>query len=870
MVRHYSRLSQMNYGLDTHFYPLGSCTMKYNPKINEDMARLPGFARLHPLAPEAASQGALQLMHELARDLAEISGMDEVSLQPAAGAQGELAGVLMIRAYHLARGERRHKVLIPDSAHGTNPASTALAGFSVVELKSDANGEVDPEDLARNLDEDVAAFMITQPNTLGLFESRIHQITEMCHAKGVQVYMDGANFNAILGITRPGRSRLRRVPLQPAQDLHHAPRRRRAGGRPGRDQGASGPVPARARGRQGRRTTYRLEWNRPQTIGKLQAFWGNFGMLVRAYAYIRTMGPDGLRSVSDNAVLNANYIQKRLEEHYDRSAPGPCMHECVLSARRQKRLGVAATDIAKRLLDCGFYAPSVYFPLIVEEALMIEPTETESKETLDEFCDAMIRIAREAESSPEIVREAPSPRRCAGSTRRSPRGGRICAGPAGRQREGDALPASVHRAARRRGQHGAGRGAPAEPPPEGRAAHPPPLRLEAADDLARLRPGARRQHRSGNRRAHGDRARPAADRRQRHPPRGAGARADLQRGRRGDGLSRRRRPARDVPLDRLRAGRGASAASAPAPRWCPSGRPTRARCRRSASPAPAPTSSRWTDRSWWAAPSGRQGAGFLQHGAVMLGASLDRLRRVFPGEVDPLAGMTTLEAVLGRRPSFAETAEALVLGFREVARAGARRRARSATRRPRRPSSWRGPSTPPRSGRAPAGRRRELRAPLMAELVREFPDAPRAAVGAVVLEGDQVLLVRRGAPPSQGKWSIPGGLVHLGERLEEAVVREVMEESGLEVRILGLCGVIDRVVPAEAPAAAAPIRYHYVIVDYVATPIGGALRAGSDAAEARWVSIDDLPSYETTDALLAMIQRAVKLRQATTQGGMIG
>src|SRR5216683_3146022 len=406
VVRHYSRLSQMNYGVDTHVYPLGSCTMKYNPKINEDMARLAGFARLHPLTPESAAQGALRLMHELSRDLAEVSGMDQVSLQPAAGAQGELAGVLMIRAYHLARGERRTKVLIPDSAHGTNPASTALAGYAVSELKSEANGDVDLLDLERHLSEDVAAFMITQPNTLGLFESRIHQITEMCHAKGVQVYMDGANFNAILGITRPGDLGFDVCHF----NLHKTFTTPHGGGGPG-----SGPVgikahlapflptPVVAK----RDDTYGLDWSRPQSIGKLQAFWGNFGMLVRAYTYIRTMGPDGLRSVAENAVLNANYIMKRLEKVYDIAVPGPCMHECVLSARRQKKLGVTATDIAKRLLDLGFYAPSTYFPLIVEEALMIEPTETEAKETLDQFCDAMIQIAREAETNPAVIHDAP-------------------------------------------------------------------------------------------------------------------------------------------------------------------------------------------------------------------------------------------------------------------------------------------------------------------------------------------------------------------------------------------------------------------------------------------------------------------------------
>src|SRR6266540_1182654 len=407
VVRHYTRLSRMNYGVDTHFYPLGSCTMKYNPKVNEDMARLPGFACLHPLTPEEAAQGALRLMGELGDMLAEIVGMDAVSLQPAAGAQGELTGVLLIRAFHLDReGSPRKKVLVPDSAHGTNPASTTIAGYQTIQLKSDANGEVDLLDLERHLDEDVAVFMITVPNTLGLFESKILEVTGMCHAKGAQVYMDGANLNALLGITRPGALGFDVVHMT----LHKTFTTPHGGGGPG--AGPVGikahlapflPVPVVVKDDKG----YRLDWSRPQSIGKLQAFWGNFGMLVRAYTYIRTMGPDGLRSVSDNEMINANYVLKRLEEHYDRSAPGPCMHECVLSARRQKRLGVTATDIAKRLLDLGFYAPSVYFPLIVEEALMIEPTETESKETLDQFCDAMIQIAREAESNPELIREAP-------------------------------------------------------------------------------------------------------------------------------------------------------------------------------------------------------------------------------------------------------------------------------------------------------------------------------------------------------------------------------------------------------------------------------------------------------------------------------
>jgi glycine dehydrogenase subunit 2 len=380
--------------------------MKYNPKLNEDVARLPGFARLHPLASESAAQGALGLMHGLGAALAEIAGMDAVSLQPAAGAQGELAGILMIRAYHRARGEKRSKVLVPNSAHGTNPASTAIAGYQVVEVKSTATGEVDVEDLARHLDADVAAFMITVPNTLGMFEPRIVEITELCHARGAQVYMDGANLNAILGITRPGDLGFDVCHF----NLHKTFTTPHGGGGPG-----AGPVGVKAHlepflpvpvvARRGER--FALDWRRPRSIGKLQAFWGNFGMLVRAYAYIRTMGADGLRAASENAVLNANYVLRRLDAHYDAAAPGPCMHECVLSARRQKRQGVSAMDIAKRLLDLGFYAPSTYFPLIVDEALMIEPTETESKQTLDAFCDAMIQIAREAEGDPAAVREAP-------------------------------------------------------------------------------------------------------------------------------------------------------------------------------------------------------------------------------------------------------------------------------------------------------------------------------------------------------------------------------------------------------------------------------------------------------------------------------
>jgi glycine dehydrogenase subunit 2 len=345
-------------------------------------------------------------MHDLAGMLAEVAGMDAVSLQPAAGAQGELAGVLMIRAYHEARGEKRTKVLIPDSAHGTNPASTALAGYEVIEVKSDAEGRVDLDDLQRHLGPDVAAFMITVPNTLGNFEPRVMEIGELCHAAGAQVYMDGANLNAILGITRPGDLGFDVCHF----NLHKTFTTPHGGGGPG-----AGPVGIKAHlepflpvpvvTKKGE--SYTLDWKRAQSIGKLQAFWGNFGMHVRAYTYIRTMGGDGLRAVSENAVLNANYVMKRLEGHYDTAAPGPCMHECVLSARRQKKHGVTAMDVAKRLLDLGFYAPSTYFPLIVEEALMIEPTETESKETLDAFCEAMIRIATEAEGDAQAIHQAP-------------------------------------------------------------------------------------------------------------------------------------------------------------------------------------------------------------------------------------------------------------------------------------------------------------------------------------------------------------------------------------------------------------------------------------------------------------------------------
>lgn len=407
VIRHYVGSSQLNYCVDTHFYPLGSCTMKYNPKINEDMARVAGFARLHPLQPGHLVQGALQLMGELADMLAEIAGMDAVTLQPAAGAQGELTGVLMIRAHHMAQGRMRSKILIPDSAHGTNPASTALAGYQVVQVKSDSTGRVDLEDLQRHLDAEVAALMITVPNTLGLFETRIAQIAELVHAQGALLYMDGANLNALLGVARPGDMGFDVVHF----NLHKTFTTPHGGGGPG--AGPVGvkaslepylPVPVVVKGGEG---GYRFDWKRPRSVGKLQAFWGNFGMLVRAYAYIRTMGPNGLREVTENAVLNANYLMRRIEGAYDVPYPGPFMHEFVASARKQKKLGVTATDVAKALLDAGFYAPTTYFPLIVEEALMVEPTETESKETLDAFADALLAIARDAEEDPRRVTGAP-------------------------------------------------------------------------------------------------------------------------------------------------------------------------------------------------------------------------------------------------------------------------------------------------------------------------------------------------------------------------------------------------------------------------------------------------------------------------------
>lgn len=407
LMRHYTELSDRNYGVDSGFYPLGSCTMKYNPKINEDVARYAGFSHIHPYQPEETVQGALQLLYELQRDLASITGMDEMSLQPAAGAQGEWAGLMIIRAYLESRGETgRTKVIVPDSAHGTNPASATMAGFDAVTVQSNERGLVDVEALRELVGADTAALMLTNPNTLGLFEEDIAEIAEIVHEAGGLLYFDGANANAILGKARPGDMGFDVVHL----NLHKTFTTPHGGGGPG-----AGPVgvkkelarflPRPMVRKDGDR--YTLDDERPDSIGRIKGFYGNFGILVRAYAYIRTMGPEGLRQVSEDAVLNANYVLKRLSPYYDVPYPGLCKHEFVLSGDRQKKQGVRTMDIAKRLLDFGVHPPTIYFPLIVSECMMIEPPETESKETLDRFIEIMIQIAEEARDNPEVVQEAP-------------------------------------------------------------------------------------------------------------------------------------------------------------------------------------------------------------------------------------------------------------------------------------------------------------------------------------------------------------------------------------------------------------------------------------------------------------------------------
>ncbi|AMM93831.1 aminomethyl-transferring glycine dehydrogenase subunit GcvPB [Peribacillus simplex] len=407
IMRHYTALSKRNHGVDSGFYPLGSCTMKYNPKINENVARYNGFAHIHPYQDPTTVQGALELLFDLQEHLTEITGMDLVTLQPAAGAHGEWTGLMMIRAFHEANGDtERTKVIVPDSAHGTNPASATVAGLETITVKSDENGLVDLEDLKRVVGPDTAALMLTNPNTLGLFEENILEMAQLVHDAGGKLYYDGANLNAVLSKARPGDMGFDVVHL----NLHKTFTGPHGGGGPG-----SGPVgvksdlipylPKPLVVKQDEQ--FVLDYDRPQSIGRVKPYYGNFGINVRAYTYIRSMGPDGLKAVTENAVINANYMMRRLEPFFDLPYNRHCKHEFVLSGRRQKKLGVRTLDIAKRLLDFGYHPPTIYFPLNVEEGMMIEPTETESKETLDAFIDAMIQIAKEAEETPEIVQEAP-------------------------------------------------------------------------------------------------------------------------------------------------------------------------------------------------------------------------------------------------------------------------------------------------------------------------------------------------------------------------------------------------------------------------------------------------------------------------------
>ncbi len=408
--RHFVRLSQWNFSIDTQFYPLGSCTMKHNPKVNEWAARLPGFANLHPLTPPHLAQGALELMVRLADLLAEIVGMDHVNLQPAAGAQGELTGLMMIQAHHRARGRAPRKVFVPDSAHGTNPASCALNGFEAVAFPAGSAGIVEPETLIRALEaapDDVAGLMLTNPNTLGLFESAIAKLAQAVHERGGLVYGDGANMNAVLGRARPGD-----VGVDVMQfNLHKTFTTPHGGGGPG-----SGPVafkkllepyqptPVVRRERNG----FIIDEDRPKSIGRVRSFLGNFGMMVRAYTYIRELGPEGLKRVSELAVLNANYIAARLRNDYSIAFVTPSLHEVVFTDRElEAQTGVKTLDVAKRLIDFGMHPPTVYFPLVVRGALMVEPTETETKQTLDAFVDAMLAIKQEAIATPELVKNAP-------------------------------------------------------------------------------------------------------------------------------------------------------------------------------------------------------------------------------------------------------------------------------------------------------------------------------------------------------------------------------------------------------------------------------------------------------------------------------
>ncbi len=408
VTRHFTKLSKLNYGVDDGLYPLGSCTMKYNPKINEKLADFDGFLYAHPFASEKQVQGSLQLMFELGEMLNEITGMDKFSMVPAAGAHGELAGVLMIRKYFENKNKPRHKMIIPDSAHGTNPASSAMAGFKVVEVKSNERGGVDIKELEKLMDEDTAGLMLTNPNTVGLFDENILEIAKIIHSKGGLLYYDGANLNALLGLVRPGDAGFDVLHL----NLHKTFSTPHGGGGPG--AGVVGakrnlveflPSPIVCKNENG----YFFEFPR-NSIGRIRAFYGNFPVFVKAYAWILTMGPEGLRETAKTSIINANYILKKLKEYYKPAYDRICMHECVLTGREYKKFGVKTLDIAKRLMDYGFHPPTIYFPHFepyAEETIMIEPTESESKETLDMFADAMIKIAEEAKTNPELLKEAP-------------------------------------------------------------------------------------------------------------------------------------------------------------------------------------------------------------------------------------------------------------------------------------------------------------------------------------------------------------------------------------------------------------------------------------------------------------------------------
>jgi glycine dehydrogenase subunit 2 len=407
LIRHYNKLSKKNFGVDTGFYPLGSCTMKYNPKINEEISRLENFVNIHPYQDEEDIQGALQLMYELDVLLCEITGMDKFTLQPSAGAHGELTGLFIINAYHREKGNKRKNIIIPDSAHGTNPASVTMAGYNTVTVDSDEKGKVDIKKLSKLLDKNTAGLMLTNPNTLGLFDENILKISEMVHDAGGLVYYDGANLNAIMGIAKPRDMGFDIVHL----NLHKTFSTPHGGGGPG--SGPIGvkkelskflPVPTVEVNSKGR---YYLDYDKKDSIGKVKAFYGNFNVLIKAYSYILSLGAQGLKRVSQLAVLNANYLKKHLNKYYYFPYPEICMHEFVISASWQKEKGIRALDIAKRLMDFGFHPPTIYFPLIVKEALMIEPTETENKETLDIFIKAMKQIAKEADENPEILKSAP-------------------------------------------------------------------------------------------------------------------------------------------------------------------------------------------------------------------------------------------------------------------------------------------------------------------------------------------------------------------------------------------------------------------------------------------------------------------------------